>query len=234
MSAPQQMLLIGRTAGDPYFSFVTALLHFNGADASTTFTDVITKTWTVNGNAQIDTAQSKFGGASGLFDGSGDFLTTPSIAGINLASNTDYTIECWVRMNSLSASSSIVYKRSEGADDGGYELQVSSTGAMAYTTANGGSTTTTITGTGLIVTGQWYHVAVSNNGPTGARRLYIDGVQQASATVAHSTSIFQLKIGSAFSGARNFNGWIDDLRITNGVSRYNSNFTPPNAEFPDS
>lgn len=45
----------------------------DGADAATTFTDSETtpKTVTANGNAQIDTAQSKFGGASALFDGTG-------------------------------------------------------------------------------------------------------------------------------------------------------------------
>ncbi len=45
------------------------LLHCNGVDGSTTFTDSETtpKTVTVQGSAQIDTAQSKFGGASGLF-----------------------------------------------------------------------------------------------------------------------------------------------------------------------
>ncbi len=45
------------------------LLHCNGTDGSTTFTDSETtpKTVTAQGSAQIDTAQSKFGGASGLF-----------------------------------------------------------------------------------------------------------------------------------------------------------------------
>lgn len=56
--------------------YTVALLHMNGADASTTFTDESGKTWTANGNAQIDTAQSVFGGASGLFDGTGDFISS--------------------------------------------------------------------------------------------------------------------------------------------------------------
>lgn len=45
------------------------LLHYNGADGSTTFTDSETtpKTVTPHGSVQIDTAQFKFGGASGLF-----------------------------------------------------------------------------------------------------------------------------------------------------------------------
>src|SRR5258708_4302625 len=57
-------------------SFTKVLLPYNGADASTTFTDTNSggsaHTWRAAGNGQIDTADSKFGGASGLFDGTGD------------------------------------------------------------------------------------------------------------------------------------------------------------------
>src|SRR5689334_6463249 len=72
---PEQVSSIG--GGKPYFaplsfphvdvddSYTKALLHFNGSDGSTTFTDESGKTWSVNGDAQIDTAQSEFGGASG-------------------------------------------------------------------------------------------------------------------------------------------------------------------------
>jgi hypothetical protein len=60
-------------------SYTKLLLHMNGADAPTVFTDssLSGNTVTVAGNAQIDTAQSKFGGASGLFDGN-DALTLPN------------------------------------------------------------------------------------------------------------------------------------------------------------
>ena len=61
-------------------AYTKSLLHFDGTDASTTFTDESGKTWTAHGNAQIDTAQSVFGGASGYFDGSGDYITTPDRA----------------------------------------------------------------------------------------------------------------------------------------------------------
>jgi len=66
-------------ADDPYFTRTTLLVPFNGANNSTVFTDYSfnPKTLTAVGNAKIVTAQSKFGGSSGYFDGGGDYLTTP-------------------------------------------------------------------------------------------------------------------------------------------------------------
>jgi hypothetical protein len=92
MSGMHQALLMQSSAEtDPSFASVSALLHFDGSDGSTTFTDVTGTIWTANGNAQIDTAQSVFGGASGLFDGTGDFITTPDATKFSL-SNADFCI----------------------------------------------------------------------------------------------------------------------------------------------
>ncbi|MDI6787615.1 MAG: hypothetical protein QME51_04520, partial [Planctomycetota bacterium] len=79
-------------------AYTKALLHFDGTDASTTFIDESGKIWTRYGNAQIDTAQSKFGGASGLFDGAGDYITTPDHNDFNLGSG-NFTVDLRVRFN---------------------------------------------------------------------------------------------------------------------------------------
>jgi hypothetical protein len=81
-------------------SFTKVLLHFDGLDASTTFTDNnaggSAHAWRAAGNAQIDTAQFKFGGSSGLFDGSADYVSTPDSSDFTLSSKV-FTIECWIR-----------------------------------------------------------------------------------------------------------------------------------------
>src|SRR5262245_32929117 len=78
------------------------LLHFNGTDTATTITDSnaggSAHTWTAAGNAQIDTAASKFGGASGLFDGTGDWVTTSDHADFTLGSGA-FTIDLWFNVS---------------------------------------------------------------------------------------------------------------------------------------
>jgi hypothetical protein len=81
---------------DPVFNNVSLLLHGNGTNGSTTITDnsPSPKTVTAVGNAQISTAQSKFGGASIAFDGSGDYLTVLNSSQFNFGVD-DFTIEAW-------------------------------------------------------------------------------------------------------------------------------------------
>ena len=85
------------------------LLHCEGADASTTFTDsgITTHTVTAQGDAQIDTAQKKFGSASGLFDGDGDYLTVPDHPDFKFYGNP-FTIDLQVRFAALPGDGDIM------------------------------------------------------------------------------------------------------------------------------
>ena len=77
---------------DPYFSSVSLLLHGDGdlLDSSSS-----PKTITAYGNAAVSSAQSKFGGGSIYFDGSGDFVRLGKDPFVNTLSG-DFTIECCV------------------------------------------------------------------------------------------------------------------------------------------
>ena len=85
--------------------------------------------------------------------------------------------------------------------------------------------------------GNWHHIAVVRNGSSWA--LYVDGVSRAtntwSGTIADIPYVPYIGRDQYYSGieARDFPGYIDELRITK-VCRYTSDFTPPTAAFPDS
>ena len=72
------------------------LLNFDGANNSTTFTDSSSynHTGTAYGNAKISITQSKFGGSSGYFDGTGDYVQFPYNSIFDLSSG-DWTLEAW-------------------------------------------------------------------------------------------------------------------------------------------
>src|SRR5690606_41531839 len=88
---------------------------------------------------------------------------------------------------------------------------------------------------------QWFHWAATRDdiGTTGRIRLFINGVLVASATGAAARADMQARVylGCLDPGSGNFANWwlgnIDDVRITKGVARYVTDFTPPTVAFPD-
>lgn len=223
-------------AGDVDFNKVSLLLHFDGANGSTAFTDnsPVPKTVTAYGNANISTTQSKWGGSSLAISGGSDYLSTPSSSSFDFAAQ-DFCVELYVRFSAVSGTQVLVTNRSPTINDPGFYLRLNAgviQGLCWGPTA--GTQFGTITGTTAITTAKWYHVAYCRSG--GAFRLFVDGVLQGSVTSsdAIANSTYPLVVGKdpATSG-REFFGHIDDLRITKGAARYTTNFTPPTEEFPN-
>ena len=230
---PHQFAAAGPT--DPDFANVSLLLHGDGANGSTTIIDSSPspKTVTAVGNAQISTAQSKFGGASIAFDGTGDSAET-GISNDFAFGSGDFTIECWVWFNSITSTTTIMRLDSGSGFNG--ILFGHSTNLGCYVTSAGTSwdilSNQPLTGATALNT--WHHVALTRSGNTF--RGFVNGSQTFSVT--SSLAIYQpnpmARIGAANpNGAAAMNGYIDDLRITKGVARYTANFTPPTAPFPD-
>lgn len=217
--------------GDPHWSNVVSLLHFDGTDGSTTFTDETGKTWTANGNAQIDTAQSKFGGASGYFDGTGDYISVSS--GMSLAG--DFTIEAFVRPAAYNNHFSIYDSRTSGLANGFLMYINKTNNHVEVEYRNGGTWSAGPVSTTALALNTWVHVALARQGQVS--KLYIGGIEEGS---VDSGSVFNFSNGAARVGAVAnadadwaANGHIDALRITSGVARYTANFTPPSAPFPN-
>lgn len=206
---------IQTTLTDPNFSSVGLLLHMDGANNSTTFTDSssVARSITANGNAKISTDQSKFGSASAFLDGSGDFL---SFSDITVSSSADCTLECWFyRIGGQALIGN--------PGTGNYQLLAVLNGMM-YAYWNGSE----VEG-GTVSDNTWHHAAVTRS--SGTIRLFLNGTQVASS--AGNTQAFSITRIGRSSFRQDFNGYIDDVRITVGVARYTANFTPPAAPFPD-
>jgi hypothetical protein len=219
---------------DPYYSDISLLLHGNGINGSTLIIDnsPTPKTVTAVGNAQISTAQSKFGVSSILFDGNADELTTPS--NNNFAFGTsDFTVEAWVFELARAqyaavleignhAINGILFMANGGSDTNGR--------IGIYCQNGGGFGASTVAGS----LNAWNHLAWVRS--AGQLKCYVNGIGGTSAAFTFNhTDTATITIGSTATVnlAYDFNGYIDDLRITKGVARYTANFTPPTAQFPD-
>jgi len=214
------------SSSDPNFSSVTLLMHFDGSDGSTTFTDSSgsPKTIIKYGTPQISTTQSKFGGSSLYLNGSDATLAWPG--GIALTSN--YTLEAWLRLDDLgdralfggstygnvqvlrffySGGTNVLFSYVNG-------VVFSNDGVLAGVTAN-----------------TWFHLAQVRNGTTTTD--YINGVAIQS-TTTFTSGVTLDTLGAGYQGYYNFfKGYIDEVRIST-IARYTANFTPPTAPFPNS
>lgn len=215
--------------GDPFFSYVSMLLHMDGTNGSTTFTDVKGNTCTPTGTVSISTAQSKAGGASGSFGGGRIGLGT-NLAAINFGSG-DFTVEAWVypTATGILMAGQSDYATGAGSSfnfyikSGTCDLYIGSTG-YTYTAPNPTLNT-------------WSHVAFVRSGTTVT--AYLNGTSVGSVSIGSGSintgaTNNQACIGSFNSGSNAMNGYVDELRVTKGFARYTANFTPPSAPFPDS
>jgi hypothetical protein len=214
---------------DPQYGSVSLLLHGNGTNGSTTITDnsPSPKTVTAVGNAQISTAQSKFGGSSILFDGVNDRLDIASNTAFGFGTG-DFTLECWVR---TTVKNTVIFdnRPAGNATSPGTFFIAATTGRLGYYDVSVGALTGTTTD---CATGQWVHVAFTR--ASGTFRMFANGALEYSGTLSGDFgSSRPFRVGEDSTDSADYNGYIDDLRITKGVARYTSNFTPPAAPFPD-
>lgn len=223
---------------DPSFSSVAVLLHLDGANGSTSFTDKSANMLAVTGygNAQISTAQSKFGGASLLLDGSGDYLSVANSSVFNFGSG-DFTIETWARFSDLSGVKMLAAQRATSTSNYSwifYWTATTTSLAIGYTL--NGSSSAAIARTFSPTLDTWNHFAVVRE--SSSVRLYANGLQLGtsatlSSSIYSSTAPVLIGAASSSSPANFMSGYIDDVRITKGVARYVGNFTVPTQPFPD-
>jgi len=182
-------------------------------------------------DAQVSTTQAKWGTTSMRFDGTGDEVSI--IAKPELRFGTaPFTVEMWVYCTNAAsgATQDLVGNLTNVAGDTNWHFSISSAAVLQAGTynnvlANSGAATLSST--------TWTHVAFTFDGTT--YRVFINGTvgTTTSTTVRNlSDSTSAIKVGNTNFGGRLFNGYIQDLRITNGYARYTANFTPPTAAFP--
>jgi hypothetical protein len=200
-------------------------LHIKGTDAS-----IIDKSQVSNlklvGNTTGSTTQVKFANTKSMyFDGSGDYIDTNKNLQGDFGTG-DFTVEGWFYLNEAIGAVRVLLGSGTGDGNDEFMLVLESNGKLTY---DWFSVSDYIQSTSTITAYTWHHIALTRSGTQ--LDLWLDGTSVASNS-SHSynyngTSTF--KIGMSRAGAFFWNGYIQDVRITNGLARYTANFTPPTA-----
>jgi hypothetical protein len=181
------------------------------------------------GDAELSTAESKFG-ATSLFVG-----TPPSWNCVTVPNHDDFkyttesfTFDGWFRF--LSSPNDNMMFLSCAGGGGGFQWYMSYTSMQFYAVGVGVVFATE----GFSPTlNQWYHIALVRSGTSV--RFFINGIQLGDTLTIANTII--VGTGSLFIGhdgnlsGRVFPGYIDEFRISKGVARWTSNFTPPTSAY---
>lgn len=209
----------GGSGGDPYWNNVVSLCHCDGVNGSTSILDEVSgRVWSVSGTCALDSTQAKFGNTS-LFTGNGGMKSTPNV----LISSTYFTLECFVYLTSISTFQDIISFWVGAPRLAIYPTSITGTFGISN------NVSWHVTSPASLVVNTWIHLACSCS--SGVLKLFMNGVLYNTSTMGGSWSSGTINVGKISSYS--FTGWIDEIRITNGIGRYSSAFPPPTAPFPN-
>ena len=205
------------------------LIHADGTDGSTTFTDDAGARNTIPtrayNDAQVDTAQYKIGSASALFDGT-DYIELSNTANELTYGERDFTIEFWLRASAIPGSSDydFVYDARSSGTGTQISLCINDSKMKLYTAG-----AFRISSSSTISSNTWYHFALTRTG--GTTTLWQDGSSVGTYSDTNDyTSRDNVKLGLNFNNVNGFVGHLDEVRISN-TARYTSSFTPSTTAF---
>ena len=217
-------------AKDAQFNYVTMLLHGDGTNGAqnNTFVDSSTNAFSItrNGNTTQGTFTPYGSNWSNYFDGTGDYLTVPDNAVLDMGSS-DFTIEGWVFLSSTGSSQTFVAKGTGAGNQASYHIVFNGTNWLYYLSGNG-STWSIASGVtmGAGTANTWQHLALVRSGSTFTP--YVNGT--AGTTTSSATALFDstnvFSIGADDAANQRITGYISNCRVVKGTAVYTSAFTP--------
>jgi hypothetical protein len=213
----------------PSFANVSLLIHADGVDGSTSFTDSSSNAvvLTTVGTARIESDQSKFGGTS--------LYIPDTAAGITAASSAlwqfgtgDFCVEFWIYLTGNPISDFLIVSHRDSSGSNRWAINIAQRSLSLLVDG----TNFALSGNGTIPTSSWAHLAVTRS--AGIVRSFVNGVLLATEAVATNfNSANTLRIGDEPDFSTFVACYLDEIRIVNGEPVYTSSFTP-SGPFPNS
>jgi len=225
---------IGGTGSGGNDGFTKVLLHFDGTNGSTIFPDTAKgasapHTWTSHGGAQLNSAQIKFGTNSLLNGATPSWIDTPDSADFTLGAN-DFSVDSWIYSLGTLASVRIIAAQANASGvDVSFYLGLNASNQVTAFLSSDGLSGTAVNGSSSVSINTWHHLAFVRRG--NVLKLFLDGIQeggdQAFTGAAHdSASSFSILRPGDENGLY-FASRVDEFRMSVGIARWSSNFTPP-------
>ena len=190
-----------------------------------TLQDRTGKTVFANGNAKLSQSIKKFGTASLVLDGTGDFINVASQPDFAFGTD-DFCVEAWVYPTASGTYRTLFDFRTTGGDLNGIILGLNDVNQI-YFYYNGNYR---VGAAGSVPLNTWTHVALSRS--SGVTKVFVNGTQVGSNyTDANNYPARPLRVGADPSGLYAFTGYVDEVRISRGVPRYTNTFVAPTAAF---
>lgn len=212
--------------GDQYYNSVSLLCHFQNTLLDSGPNAYINNSTMsiLSGKVNFVNGISVFGNYSLYFDGNTIYTT-----GVNpiFTFNTKlFTIEFWMFVPNFTVARNILGNGNGGNFSGNqWYLSISVTGSLILYVYNYTGLTAFITTT-PISTNCWNHIVITKNTTAGVIYIYINGTGSTATNAGSFDGAYKNNIiigGTNMQNvATNFIGYISELRITNGISRYNS------------
>ena len=178
---------------------------------------------TLTGTPVISTAQYRNGISSLSLNGS-SYVTVASDEKFAY-NNEDFTIEFFYRPTAIGTQQVLIDQRNI-ANEAAIYLEMNTSGNIRLFVNNAYQ----ITSSSALLAGAFGHVAVSRT--SGVTRLFVNGILTPTTyTDTNTYAARPIRIGASFTGTLLTTGYIDEVRVTRGVSRYTTAFTPAGQQF---
>jgi hypothetical protein len=196
-------------------------LLINGTNAGIIDKSQSVKTLTLVGDTKSSTTQTKYLTSSMAFDGTGDRIEVANSTELQMGTG-DFTFEWWWYPTAAAIMRPICINGT-GAGSWSIIMYANQTFDLAFATSPVFSSAVSYS------INTWEHIAIVRE--NGTVTCYVDGISQQSATNTtnlNATTVLGIGYDTAAS-SQAYQGYMSDVRITKGLARYTSSFTPPTA-----
>ena len=216
------------TPADDLAGYTKLLLHLDGTNGGSTFTDELGHTVNISGTPTTSTTQIKFGATSAYFNSGSSYL--------NLGTNADwtfgadpYTVDFWIYPTDFSSEHAIIdfdSLGSAGTRNNGFLLVSAITTGKLRAFSSGAYSAAT---NGALTLNAWNHIAIVRS--ASANNIYINGVKDSSTLPNPNMSNGGLLINYGCDSYAGSVSYIDEFRVLKGYAVWTNSFSVPTSPY---